>query len=73
MFHFHRTCCSTFSFTRNSCQHQTNNPHFVQGPPGNDTMFEVKFNPNGSVSFQSTVSNVFLGIKDPEMYLEMAS
>lgn len=42
------------------------------GPAGNDTVFEVKFNPNGSVSFQSTVSNVFVGIKDPEMYLEMA-
>lgn len=43
-----------------------------QGPPGNDTVFEVKFNCNGSVSFQSTVSNVFVGIKDPELFLEMA-
>jgi hypothetical protein len=53
-------------------QKWTVNHYFCQGPAGNDTVFEVKFNPNGSVSFQSTVSNVFVGIKDPEMFLEMA-
>ncbi|XP_063675500.1 uncharacterized protein LOC134812190 [Bolinopsis microptera] len=63
----------SFENAKNGGFMKATDSNVVIGPPGNDTMFEVKFNPNGSVSFQSTVSNMFIGIKDPEMYLEMAS
>ena len=62
-----------FKFENSGKFMKAENGRIATGSDGPGTMFQVKFNPNGTVSFVSTsTENLYVGIKDPEITLEMS-